>query len=562
MKHTKRTAALYMRLSRDDELQGESNSISNQRMLLRKVSAEKGYTRYEEYTDDGFSGTNFDRPAFRRMERDIEDGKISALIVKDMSRLGRDYLTVGYYTEHYFPERGIRLIAVNDGVDTDEGENELAPFRNIMNEWYARDASKKVKAAYRARGMAGEPIGLPPYGYKKVEDSKFWEIDEEAASVVCRIYTMALDGMGTEQIATSLMEDKVLNPTSYWQMKGVRRTGSKQVKDVCYWSDSTVAKILERREYMGDVVNFKTSKPSYKSKRRIFNPKDEQTVFEGVHAPIVSREDFASVQKKRAGLRRKKATGRRNIFSGLLRCAECGSNLHFHFSQLNPEIAYFNCPGNNASAFKTCSSTHYVRADFLEQVVLGEIRRIVKVTLADEEAFARKLMEKATAESRRGIELERKRLADLTRRFDEIDLMARRTYEDVALGRITDERMVRLMEGFETDQSRLEEQITDSKAAIAKFEENEVGIEQFLELVRDAKRVKRLSRALLNRFIDHIVIHQAKRTQGKWTQSIDIFYSFVGSVDCACAGTIESPEVSMKVRQGVVLEYAPARSIA
>jgi len=562
MKNAKKTAALYMRLSRDDELAGESYSITNQRALLKKVSAEKGYTRFEEYVDDGYSGTNFDRPSFKRMERDIEDGRIGCVIVKDMSRLGRDYLTVGYYTEHYFPEKRVRLIAINDGVDTDEGDNDFAPFRNIMNEWYAKDASKKVKAAYRARGMAGEPLGLPPYGYRKVEGSKFWEIDEDAADIVRRIFAMALDGLGTEQIATALMKDKILNPTSFWQLKGVKRTGSKQVKDPCFWSDSTVAKILARREYLGDVVNFKTSKPSYKSKRHVFVPEEERMVFPGVHEAIISQEDFALVQKKRADLRRKKASGKRNIFSGLLQCEECGSNLHFHFSQLNPEITYFNCPGNNASAFKTCSSTHYVRADFLEQVVLGDIRRIVNRALADEEAFAHQLMEKATVESTRSIKAQRERLADLKRRHEEIDLMARRTYEDVSLGRISDERMAKLMDGFEDDQERLAEQMRESEKAVAEFENSEMGVGQFMSIVKDAKQVKRLTRALLNRFVDHIVIHQAKRTQGKWSQCIDIYYNFVGVVEYSSAETASIQEASLKVRQGVTLECVPKITVA
>lgn len=558
-----KTAALYLRLSRDDELQGESNSITNQRALLLRMAAEKGFSKTKEYVDDGYSGTNFERPGFMQMERDIESGMIGTVLVKDMSRLGRDYLKVGYYTEHYFPERGVRLIAVSDGVDTDDGDNEFIPFRNIMNEWYARDASKKVAAAARARGMAGIPLGWPPYGFKKdPEGGKLWVVDVEAAAVVRRIFALSLDGMGTEQIASTLTCEGVLNPVSYWDIKGMKAKGIRVVADPCNWADSTVAKMLSRREYCGDVVNFKTRRVSYKCKKQVVRPAEEQAVFENVHEPIISREDFERVQVRRGKQRHRKAEGKRNIFSGLVRCADCGANLHFHFNQTNNEIIYFNCPGNNASHYKTCDSTHYVRADFLETVVLKEIRRLLKFSEADEEQLARMLMEKVTAEGKASIAGQRARLESLAKRDAEIDAMAHKVYEDNSAGRVSDERMAKLMCGFEADQVVLAAQIDDALATIGAFENSEQDVEQFLKAVRSVTRPKRLTHALINRLIDHIVIHQAVRKEGRWQQRIDIFYSFVGEVKLPVTPETPMPEVSLNTRKGVVLDYSPALTIA
>jgi len=563
MKDTKKkVAALYLRLSRDDELQGESNSITNQRALLERVAADKGFIKTKEYVDDGYSGTNFERTAFMQMERDIEEGHISTVLVKDMSRLGRDYLKVGYYTEHYFPNHKVRLIAVTDGVDTDEGENEFIPFRNIMNEWYARDASKKVKAAARVRGMAGIPLGLPPYGYKRDENSKGWVIDEEAAEVVRRAFSMALSGMGSEQIAAAFTREGFLNPVSYWDEKGLKTRGIRKVADPHIWSDSTIGKMLTRREYCGDVVNFKTAKPSYKSKKRIERPIEEHLIFEDAHEPIISRELFEQVQKKRSGIRRRKAQGERNIFSGLLRCEECGANLNFHFNQLNPEITYFNCPGNNSSHNKTCSSTHYVRADFLEKVVLSEIQRLLQCCDIDEEELARTLMEKVTSESRHTIESQRQRLVSLEKRDSEIDLMARKVYEDNALGRINDDRMAKLMAGFEADQEAIASQIEAARIVILSFEDTELDVERFMKTVRSITYPRKLNRSLLNHLVDHIIIHHAVASEGRRKQRIDIFYSFVGSVGFLDSLGVSQPEISMRIRKGVTLDYSPALSTA
>ena len=382
------TAFLYERLSRDDNMDGESYSIGNQKKLLTKVAKEKGYTNLVHFFDDGISGVTMDRPGFADMIQQLEQGKAAAVFVKDLSRLGRNYIEVGRLTEEFFPNHDIRLVAVSDNIDTDEGENELAPIRNLFNEWYARDISKKRRISNKIKGNAGEPMGQPPYGYvKDPENPKRWIVDEEAARVVRRIYRMTLEGVGTEQIAAKLEEDGILTPRAYWHSKGINRPG--KVKDLppTHWNSSSVIKMLSVQEYCGDILNFKTYSKSYKNKKRLENDRENWAIFKDVHEPIIERAVFEQVQQKRGKMRKRQAKdGERSMFSGLLVCADCGSNLHFHFNQGNPEIKYFNC-SNYKGNRGTCGSTHYVRVDFLEQVVLGEIRRLTKYAGLYEDDF-------------------------------------------------------------------------------------------------------------------------------------------------------------------------------
>ena len=373
------TAFLYERLSRDDNLEGESYSIGNQKKLLTKVAKEKGYTNLVHFLDDGISGVTMDRPGFVEMIQQLEQGKAAAVFVKDLSRLGRNYIEVGRLTEEFFPEHDIRLVAVSDNIDTAEGDNELAPIRNLFNEWYARDISKKRRISNKIKGNAGEPMGQPPYGYMKDPDNpKHWIVDDEAAQVVKRIYGMTLDGMGTEQIAAQLEREEILTPRAYWLKKGVKRPGKGKQQPPTKWNSSTITKILSLQEYCGDILNFKTYSKSYKNKKRIENDRENWVVFKDVHEPIVDRAVWEQVQQKRGKVRKRRTNeGEKNMFSGLLVCADCGNNLHFHFNQGNPEIRYFNC-SNYKGNRGTCTSTHYVRVDFLEQVVLGEIKRLTK----------------------------------------------------------------------------------------------------------------------------------------------------------------------------------------
>lgn len=358
------TAFLYERLSRDDNLEGESYSIGNQKKLLTKVAKEKGYTNLVHFLDDGISGVTMNRPGFVEMMQQLEQGKASAVFVKDLSRLGRNYIEVGRLTEDFFPDHDIRLVAVSDNIDTAEGENELAPIRNLFNEWYARDISKKRRISNKIKGNSGEPMGLPPYGYiKDPNNPKHWVIDEEAAQVVRRIFDMTLEGFGTEQIATQFEKEGILTPQAYWIQKSIGRPGKTKTRPATKWNGSTITHLLYQQEYCGDVLNFKTYSKSYKNKKRIHNDPENWVVFQNVHEPIIERAVFEQVQQKRGKMRKRRTSnGEHNMFSGLLVCADCGCNLHFHFNQGNPEIKYFNC-SNYKGNRGTCQSTHYIRVE-------------------------------------------------------------------------------------------------------------------------------------------------------------------------------------------------------
>ena len=361
-----------------------------QKKLLAKVAKEKGYTNLVHFLDDGISGVTMDRPGFVEMIRQLEQGKAAAVFVKDLSRLGRNYIEVGRLTEEFFPDHDIRLVAVSDNIDTAEGENELAPIRNLFNEWYARDISKKRRISNKIKGNAGEPMGQPPYGYiKDPNDPKHWIVDDEAAQVVRRVYSMTLEGFGTEQIAAQLEKDDVLTLRAYWLTKGIKRPGKGKQQPPTKWNSSTITKILSLQKYCGDILNFKTYSKSYKNKKRIDNDRENWVVFQNVHEAIIERAVYEQVQQKRGKIRKRRTNnGEHNMFSGLLVCADCGSNLHFHFNQGNPEIKYFNC-SNYKGNRGTCTSTHYVRVDFLEEVVLGKIRRLTKFASLYEDEFVK-----------------------------------------------------------------------------------------------------------------------------------------------------------------------------
>ena len=439
------TAFIYPRLSRDDNLEGESYSISNQKKLLTKMAKDMGYTNIVTFVDDGVSGVTMDRPGFNEMMRQLEEGKASALFVKDLSRLGRNYIEVGRLMEEFFPEHDIRLVAVSDNIDTAEGENELAPIRNLFNEWYARDISKKRRISNKIKGNAGEPMGPPPYGYIKDPDNpKHWIIEEEAASVVRRIFSMTLDGMGTEQIAAQLERDGVLTPRAYWHQRGINRPGKGDLQRPTKWNKATVIQMLSVQEYCGDVLNFKTYSKSYKSKKRIDNARENWVVFKDVHEPIIDRTVWEQIQEKRGKMRKRKPKDtERNIFSGLLVCADCGHNLNYHFNQGNHDIKYFNCTNYRGNR-GTCTSTHYVRVDFLEQVVLGEIKRLTKYAVRYEDEFLKAVMgsTQKTAESER--KRKKKELSAARARDDELDGLFERIYEDNLSGKLSDERFSRM----------------------------------------------------------------------------------------------------------------------
>ena len=552
------TAFLYERLSRDDNLEGESYSIGNQKKLLTKVAKEKGYTNLVHFLDDGISGVTMDRPGFVEMIQQLEQGKAAAVFVKDLSRLGRNYIEVGRLTEEFFPEHDIRLVAVSDNIDTAEGDNELAPIRNLFNEWYARDISKKRRISNKIKGNAGEPMGQPPYGYMKDPDNpKHWIVDDEAAQVVKRIYGMTLDGMGTEQIAAQLEREEILTPRAYWLKKGVKRPGKGKQQPPTKWNSSTITKILSLQEYCGDILNFKTYSKSYKNKKRIENDRENWVVFKDVHEPIVDRAVWEQVQQKRGKVRKRRTNnGEHNMFSGLLVCADCGSNLHFHFNQGNPEIKYFNC-SNYKGNRGTCTSTHYVRVDFLEEVVLGEIRRLTKFASLYEDEFVKAVIGHSQQAEQTDRKLKEKELKTLLARDEELDGLFERIYEDNVSGKLSDDRFAKMSRRYEDEQKELAEKIKKLRSEIEKQSSRSMTTDMFIGLVRKYTRARKLTPRMLNELIEKIEVFNAEKIDGVWEQRLRIHYNCVGTIEIPTVLPLPIPEVSVNTRKGVVVNYAP-----
>ena len=552
------TAFLYERLSRDDNLEGESYSIGNQKKLLAKVAKEKGYTNLVHFLDDGISGVTMDRPGFVEMICQLEQGKAAAVFVKDLSRLGRNYIEVGRLTEEFFPNHDIRLVAVSDNIDTAEGENELAPIRNLFNEWYARDISKKRRISNKIKGNAGEPMGQPPYGYiKDPNDPKHWIVDDEAAQVVRRVYSMTLEGFGTEQIAAQLEKDGVLTPRAYWLTKGIKRPGKGKQQPPTKWNSSTITKILSLQEYCGDILNFKTYSKSYKNKKRIDNDRENWVVFQDVHEAIIERAVYEQVQQKRGKIRKRRTNnGEHNMFSGLLVCADCGSNLHFHFNQGNPEIKYFNC-SNYKGNRGTCTSTHYVRVDFLEEVVLGEIRRLTKFVSLYEDEFVKAVIGHSQQAEQTDRKLKEKELRTLLARDEELDGLFERIYEDNVSGKLSDDRFAKMSRRYEDEQKELSEKIKKLRSEIEKQSSRSMTTDMFIGLVRKYTRARKLTPRMLNELIEKIEVFNAEKIDGVWEQRLRIHYNCVGTIEIPTVLPLPIPEVSVNTRKGVVVNYAP-----
>lgn len=557
------TAFLYVRLSRDDNLDGESYSIQNQKKLLTKAAKDKGYTNLVTFVDDGVSGVTMNRPGFNAMMAELEKSHASAVFVKDMSRLGRNYIEVGRLMEEFFPAHDIRLIAISDGIDTSEGENEFAPIKNMFNEWYARDISKKRRISNKIKGNSGEPMGQPPYGYIKDPDNpKHWIIDEEAAKVVRRIYAMTIEGYGSEQIASALEQDGILTPRAYWASKGINRPGKAKELSPTHWNCSSIVKILSLQEYCGDILNFKTYSKSYKLKKRIENDRENWVVFSDVHTPIIERSVWEQVQEKRGKQRKRKTSdGEVNMFSGLLVCADCGHNLHYHFNQGNPEIKYFNC-SNYKGNRGTCESTHYVRVDFLEQVVLGEIHRLTKFASKYERQFAEAVMghsQKAAQSERQAMQ---KEIYALQARDKELDTLFERIYEDNVSGKISDERFARMSIKYEEEQKELTARLKELKAKLEKSASQSMTADMFINTVRKYTRAKKLTQQMLNELIQKIEVFNAEKVEGVWQQRLIIHYNCIGSIEIPEVLLLPAPEVSVSTRKGVTVSYASETATA
>ena len=548
--------ALYCRLSRDDGTESESNSIGNQKKLLSQKAKEMGLTDTKYYVDDGYTGTNFNRPGFQQLIDDIEIGLVSAVMVKDLSRLGRDYVSVGNYTDSYFPEHNIRFIAVNDAIDSDEGESEIAPFKNILNEMYARDISKKIRSSHRLRGSMGEPLSQPPYGYtKSPENKKKWIIDPEAATVVKSIFKMCLDGKGNETIARELQENKVLIPMAYWQSKRLNRGGKKTQTNPYKWCKTTVQKILSQQEYCGDIINFKTYSKSFKNKRRIENSKENWAVFKDVNEPIIDRETFETVQKFFSKTKRrapKKENGERSIFNGLIYCGDCHSKMRYHTSTSNKEIHYFTCSDNKVDYRGKCPGRHYVRADALEEVVKLELRRLVEMLEIDESYFAQLLLRKNDEEREKDKKFLESELQKAIARSNMVSQLYEKLYEDNVIGKVSDEWFVELSHKYEKERMDLKAKIADTRHQIEELKNTNSEYGKFISAIRRFMQMDNLTSPLLRELIDHIDVFETEGTGKSRTQRIVIYYRFIGYIELP--NTTKQTHIA-DTRKGVAVEY-------
>ena len=557
-KHELGTAALYCRLSRDDNMDSESNSIQNQRKILQKAAKDKGYTDTVFFVDDGITGTTMKRPGFQKMLTAIEAGYISAVFVKDLSRLGRNYIEVGKLTEEFFPLHDIRLVAVSDGVDSDEGEDDFTPFKNIMNEYYAKDISKKRRIVNKMKGNAGVPLSPPPYGYiKNPDDPRFWVVEPEAAEVVRRIYRMALEGYGLAEIAARLAADGVVNPTYYWRSRGTSRGGSKSTVEPTKWGHTTVKKILTLQEYCGDVINFKSYSKSYKMKKRIENPEENRAIFLNVHEAIIDRQTWEKVQALQKGTRRKKPTVTQepSVFSGLLKCPECGGNLNFHFNQNNHDIKFFSCQNHN-SGYRKCSKTHYIRLDFLEQVVLYEVKRLACFASEYENDFIKAMIGRSAKVAENGRIRKQRELDALTARDRELDMLFERLYEDNVAGKIDDARFAKMSKRYEQEQGENAKKIKALRLELKKDESKCMDIDDFLETVRRYTDATTITKRMVAELIDHIEVYHAEKQDGVTNQRVVIHYNCIGAFDVPDRRKIPEADIIMETRKGVALSYA------
>lgn len=548
--------ALYCRLSRDDGTESESNSIGNQKKLLSQKAKEMGLTDTKYYVDDGYTGTNFNRPGFQQLIDDIEIGLVSAVMVKDLSRLGRDYVSVGNYTDSYFPEHNVRFIAVNDAIDSDEGESEIAPFKNILNEMYARDISKKIRSSHRLRGSMGEPLSQPPYEYmKSPENKKKWIIDPEAATVVKSIFKMCLDGKGNETIARTLQENEVLIPMAYWRSKGLNRGGKKTQTNPYKWCKTTVKKVLSQQEYCGDIINFKTYSKSFKNKTRYENSKENWAVFKDVNEPIIDRETFETVQKFISKTKRrapKKENGERSIFNGLIYCGDCHSKMRYHTSTSNKEIHYFTCSDNKVDYRGKCPGRHYVRADALEEVVKLELRRLVEMLEIDESYFAQLLLRKNDEEREKDKKFLESELQKVIARSNTVSQLYEKLYEDNVIGKVSDEWFVELSHKYEKERMDLKAKITDTRHKIEELNNNNSEYGKFISAIRRFMQMDNLTSPLLRELIDHIDVFETEGTGKSRTQRIVIYYRFIGYIELP--NTTKQTHIA-DTRKGVAVEY-------
>lgn len=524
--------ALYCRLSQDDGNVGDSDSIVNQKKILAEYAERNGYTPYQFYIDDGFSGTNFERPQFKQMIEDAQKGTVKRIICKDLSRFGRDYIKVGLYTEFIFPDKDIHFIAVNDDVDSNvQKDNDLAPFKNLFNEWYARDTSKKIKAVKKAKGLAGEHMScVAPYGYRKNPDNpKEWLIDEESAEVVREIFRLCVDGYGPRRIANILTERKILIPSAYALEKGYA-VRNNIPKNPCQWSSTVVVDVLERMDYLGHTVNFKTHRKSYKQKKKIENDKSEWKIFENTHEPIIDKSTFDIVQKIRANRKRPTKMGEMPMFSGILYCADCGKKLSFHRRANDPDTKHNFVCSNYRSDTHNCSM-HYIRNVVVEQLVLENLREVVSYVKAYEDEFVQMVMDADIKQKSKELAKKKRVLSDKEKRYTQLDGLFQRIYEDNVSGKLSDERFVKLSQGYEAEQKDLQSEIEALRMELSQEKQQSVNVKSFLSTVKKYTEIPELTSEIVHEFIDRIIVHEADKSSGKRIQEIEIIYNHIGVFD-------------------------------
>ena len=521
---------LYERLSRDDELQGESNSISNQKKMLEDYARRNGLPNPTHFTDDGVSGTRFDRPGFNAMMAEVEAGHVEAIIVKDMSRLGRDYLKVGQIME-ILRVKGVRLIAINDGVDSINGDDDFTPFRNIMNEYYARDTSKKIKSVFKAKGMSGKHLtGTVLYGYIWDESRTHWLVDEEAAEVVRRIFALTMAGYGPYQISQILQQQKVEIPSIHLARHGEGVNRGKSVKDIYGWGSSTIVNILKKREYLGHTINFKTRK-HFKDKKSHYVDENEWTIFENTHEPIIDQETFDNVQRIRGNVRRyPDGWGEAAPLTGLLYCADCGGKMYVHRTNNGKRISQYTCSNYSKVPCGTlCPTQHRINESAILTLVSDMLRAIAEYSRNDREEFIRTVEEAQAAQYSTGTAQKKKRLEEAKKRSDELERLLCQIYEDKILGRLPESRFAVLDERYASEQEKLSEEIAALETEVSSYEKSQRSSQRFIALVDKYECFDTLTTTMLNEFIEKILVHERDRKGSQdTTQEIEIYFNFVG----------------------------------
>ncbi len=528
--------ALYERLSQEDGQEGESNSIANQKKILERYCRDHNYTGIRHYEDDGYSGTNFNRPGFQEMLADVKAGKISRVIVKDMSRFGRDYLQVGMYTDILFPDFGVHFVAVNDGVDSTRGDNEFTAIRNVFNEMYARDTSKKIRATWQSKGRSGERLTtIPPYGYRKdPENKKKWVVDPEAAAIVQRIFSLCVEGLGPTQIAKWLQENKVLNPTAYCRAHDLPTT-NKPTANPYKWTNETVSRTLERIEYLGHTVNFKTKKQSYKSKKKLWNDPSEWAIFENTQEPIIDENVFLVVQNLRQSRRRPNKMGDMGMFSGLLFCADCGGKMYqCRTNEFKPEQEYFLCSTYRKDR-TVCNNTHSIRNVSLEKVVLSNLREAIEYVTQYESDFVQEAAESNVRIRDKALAQKKDTLVQAEKRIAELDLIFKRIYEDNISGKLTDERFIKLSRDYELEQDNLKATSKILREEVKQMEKSKTNVKSFIAIAKRYTDLTELDATILRECIDKILVSKNSgrkgRAAGDKVQEIEIVYNFIGAFD-------------------------------